>query len=119
MIGLVGSVFTNGLGDQGRVIPKGPRSSYTKTQKMVLDASLLNTQHCKVQIKGKLSKPGKVVVHSHTPRYLLKRVPLGCPRVCVCVGVVSDFTYSYFFSVSMCECVSRDFVCVVLWFEIY
>ena len=41
-------VFANGLGDlgsiPGRVIPK--------TQKMVLDASLLNTQHCKVRIKG-------------------------------------------------------------------
>ena len=42
--------FTNGPGDlgsiTGRVIPK--------TQKMVLDASLLNTQHYKVQIKGKV-----------------------------------------------------------------
>ena len=37
-------VFTNGLGDQGsiagQVIPK--------TQKMVLDASLLNTLHYKI-----------------------------------------------------------------------
>ena len=32
----------------GRVIPK--------TQKMVLDASLLNTQHYKVQIKGKVEQ---------------------------------------------------------------
>ena len=43
-------VFDNGPGDlgsiPGRVIPK--------TQKMVLDASLLNTQHNKVQIKGKV-----------------------------------------------------------------
>ena len=42
-------MFANGLGDQdsipGRVIPK--------TQKMVLDAFLLNIQHYKVQIKGK------------------------------------------------------------------
>ena len=41
-------VFANGLGHQcsiqGRVIPK--------TQKMVLDAILLNTQHYKVRIKG-------------------------------------------------------------------
>ena len=34
------------LGRQGQVIPK--------TQKMVLDASLLNTQHYKVRIKGKV-----------------------------------------------------------------
>ena len=42
-------VFTNGPGDlssiPGRVIPK--------TQKMVLDISLLNIQHYKVRIKGK------------------------------------------------------------------
>ena len=36
---------------------------------MVLDASLLNTQHYKVHIKGKWSNPGKGVVPSLTPRY--------------------------------------------------
>ena len=45
-------VFANGPGDlgsiPGRVIPK--------TQKMVLDASLLNTQHYKVWIKGKVEQ---------------------------------------------------------------
>ena len=45
-------VFTNGpeeLGSiPGRVIPK--------TQKMVLDASLLNTQHYKVRIKVKVGQ---------------------------------------------------------------
>ena len=45
-------VFTTGPGDQssdsGRVIPK--------TQKMALDASLLNTQHYKVRIKGKVEQ---------------------------------------------------------------
>ena len=51
-IGLGVRVFTNGPGDlgsiPGRVIPK--------TQKMVLDASLLNTQHNKVRIKGKVEQ---------------------------------------------------------------
>ena len=46
-------VFTNGLEDwcsiPGRVIPK--------TQKMVVDAALLNTQHYKVRIKGKVEQP--------------------------------------------------------------
>ena len=41
--------IANGLGDRdsitGRVIPK--------TQKMLLDTSLLSTQHYKVRIKGK------------------------------------------------------------------
>ena len=49
-IGLMSRVFANGLGDwgsiPGRVIPK--------TQKMVLDAPLLNTQYYKVRIKGKV-----------------------------------------------------------------
>ena len=44
--------FANGPGDlgsiPGRVIPK--------TQKMVLDATLLNTQHYKVRIKGKVEQ---------------------------------------------------------------
>ena len=43
-------IFAKGPGDlgsfPGRVIPK--------TQKMVLDTSLLNTQHYKVRIKGEV-----------------------------------------------------------------
>ena len=52
LIGLVGWVFANGLGDlgsiPGRVIPK--------TLKMVLGTSLLNTQQFKVCIKGKVEQ---------------------------------------------------------------
>ena len=55
-------VFANGLGDlgsiPGRVIPK--------TQKMVLDASLLNTQHYKVRIKGKVEQSREGVAPSPT-----------------------------------------------------
>ena len=51
-IGMIIRLFANGLGDLGsildRVIPK--------TQKIVLDASLLNTQHYKVRIKGKVEQ---------------------------------------------------------------
>ena len=54
---------TNGPGDlgsiPGRVIPK--------TQKMVLDASLLNTQHYKVRIKGKVEQSREGVAPSPTP----------------------------------------------------
>ena len=42
-------VFANGPGDQGSI----PGRIIPKTQKMVLDAALLNTQHYKVQIKVK------------------------------------------------------------------
>ena len=62
-IGLGVRVFANGPGDLGsipcRVIPK--------TQKMVLDASMLNTQHYKVRIKGKVEQSREGVAPSPTP----------------------------------------------------
>ena len=48
--GIMVRVFTNGLGDLGSI----PGPVIPKTQKMVLDATLLNTQHYKVRIKGKV-----------------------------------------------------------------
>ena len=50
MNGLEGRVFANGPGDRGSI----PSQVIPKNQKMVLDASLLNTQHYKVHIKGKV-----------------------------------------------------------------
>ena len=62
VIGLAVRVFANGLGDlgsiPGRVIPK--------TQKMVLDACLLNTQHYKVRIKCKVEQSREGVTPSPT-----------------------------------------------------
>ena len=57
-------VFANGWGDWGSI----PVESYQRLLKMVLDASLLNTQHDKVQIKGKWYHPGKGVPPSSTPQ---------------------------------------------------
>ena len=61
-IGKMVTVLTNSAGDwgsiTGQVIPK--------TQKMVLDTSLLNTQNYKVQIKSKIGNPGKGEVLSLT-----------------------------------------------------
>ena len=61
---LCGRVFANGPGDcsliSGRVTPK--------SQKVVLDTSLLNTQHYKVRIKGKVEQLGKGVALSPTPQ---------------------------------------------------
>ena len=56
-------VFANGLEDPvlipGRVIPK--------TQKMVFDGLLLNTQQCKVGIKGKVDQfRERSCVHPYT-----------------------------------------------------
>ena len=51
----------NGAGDQGSI----PGRVIPKTQKFLLDAYLLNTQHNKVRIKGKWNNPGKGVALSH------------------------------------------------------
>ena len=48
-------VFANGPGDRGLI----PGQVIPKTQKMVLDASLLNTHHYKVWIKGKVKQSRK------------------------------------------------------------
>ena len=53
LIGLVGRVFAN-----GRVIPK--------TLKMVFEISLLDTQHSKIRIKGKIEQSRKGVAPSPT-----------------------------------------------------
>ena len=72
------TVFANGLGDwgsiPGRVIPK--------TQKMVLRASLLNTQHYKVRIKGKVekSKEWSSTLPLHLSVVAIKREPSSLPR---------------------------------------
>ena len=52
LIGLVAREFNNGQVDQGSI----PTRVIPKTQKMVLDATLLNTQNYKVCIKGKVEQ---------------------------------------------------------------
>ena len=52
LVGLLGRVFANGSGDRGSITGQVT----PKTQKMVLDTSLLNTQHYKIRIKGKLEQ---------------------------------------------------------------
>ena len=62
-IGLAVRVFANDPEDLGSV----PGRVIPKTQKMVLDASLLNTQHYKVRIKGKVEQSREGVAPSPTP----------------------------------------------------
>ena len=70
-------VFANGPRDwssiPGRVIPK--------TQKMVLDVALLNTQHYKVRIKSKVEQSWEwSSILPYALEWLqLKREPLGHP----------------------------------------
>ena len=63
-IGLINRVFGNGSGDLGSILGQ----VRPKTQKMVLDAALLNTQHYKVQIKGKVEQSQE---RSHALPYIL------------------------------------------------
>ena len=83
-------VFVNGPEDQGsmpgRVIPK--------TQKMLLDAALLSTQHYEIRIKGKVeqTREWSSAFPYISVWLLLKREPFGhsrlrSPTVCVCVCV--------------------------------
>ena len=52
LIGLVGRVFANGLGDPCSI----PVQVIPKTLKMVLDTSMLNTKQYKVRIEGKVEQ---------------------------------------------------------------
>ena len=62
-IGLMVRVFSNDPGDWGSI----PGRVISKTQKMIIDISLLNTQHYKVE--SKWNNPGKGVTPPHTPWY--------------------------------------------------
>ena len=69
-------VFANGLGDQGSI----PGGIIPKTQKMVLDAALLNVQHYKARIKGKVEQSREwSSALSYTS--VLKREPSGHPQL--------------------------------------
>ena len=84
------TVFANGPGDLGSV----PGRVIPKTQKMVLDASLLNTQHYKVRIKGKVKQSREGVAPSPTPWCSSYRK--GSLRVTLDYGRQLYFTYIIF-----------------------
>ena len=66
--------FVNGPWDKGSI----PGWVIPKTQKMVLDVTLLNTQHYKIKIKGKVERPplhiGVVVIEKGAFRSPLTKV---------------------------------------------
>ena len=57
------SRFASGSGDMGSI----PGRVIPKTQKMVLDATLLNTQHYKVRVRGKVEQSQKKRIALPTP----------------------------------------------------
>ena len=87
-IGLAVRVFANGPGGlfsiPGRVIPKN--------QKMVLDASLLNTQHYKVRIKGKVEQSREGVAPSP---YTLDVVAIEKGAFGIPSTMVANFTFIF------------------------
>ena len=102
-IGLAVRVFANGPGDLGSV----PGRVIPKTQKMVLDASLLNTQHYKVRIKGKVEQSREGVAPSPTPWCSSYRK--GSLRVTLDYGRQLYFTYYYLLLSLFCLLLSFPF----------
>ena len=76
-IGIMVRVFAYGPGDLGSI----PDWVIPKTLKMVLDASLLNTQHYKVRIKGKVEKSRER--SSALGVVAIKKVAFGSPSTMV------------------------------------
>ena len=85
-------VFANSPGDwgpiPGRVIPK--------TQKMVFDAALLNTQHYEVQIKGKVEQSRE---WNCPPLYFgvvtIEKEPSGQPRLQSPTLLIHTYIHTY------------------------
>ena len=79
-------VFTNGPGDLG------------SDSKIVLDASLFNTQHYKVRNKGKENNPGKGVAPSPTPLCSsFWKVTFGSPLTTINLLDIYIYIYIYIY----------------------
>ena len=109
-IGQAVSVFANGPGDLGSI----PGRVVPKTQKMVLEASLLNTQHYKVRIKGKVEQSWEGVAPSPTPWCSSYRK--GSPRVTLDYGRQLYFTYWYKVFFVYCCCFCFFYICRYIFF---
>ena len=93
-IGLMSSMFANGPGDRGSI----PGRVVPTTQKMVLDAALLNTQHYKVRIKGKVqqSREWSNALPYTSVWEIWKRESSGYPRLRSWILFTYSFIYFYF-----------------------
>ena len=82
-------VFANGPGD----LVQSQVESYQRLKKMVLDASLLNTQHYKVRIKGKVEQSREGVAPS--PTHWCSSYRKGSLRVTLDYGRQLIYIYCY------------------------
>ena len=76
-IGLMSRVFANGLEDWGSI----PGQVIPKTQKMVFDAALFNTQHYRMKGKVEQSREWSSTLPYTLVWWLLKRKPSGHPQL--------------------------------------
>ena len=83
-MGLMSRVFADCPGNQGSI----PGRVIPKTQKMVLDATLLNTQHYKVPIKGKVEQLREWSSALHISVETIEKGAFGSPST-----MVTNFTY--------------------------
>ena len=72
-------VFANSSGNLGSI----PGEVIPKNSKMVLDASLLNTQHCKVYINGKLVQSMEISCTLPYTFFAIEKGDLGSPSTTV------------------------------------
>ena len=81
-------VFVNGPEDLGSI----PDRVIPKTQKMVLDTSLLDTQHHKVRIKGKVEQSRRMELHPplHLGAVAIEKGAFRSPST-----VVANFTFYF------------------------
>ena len=79
----MGKVFANGPVDRGSI----PGRVIQKTQKMVIDATLLNPQHYKVRIKRKEKQSRK---WPHLSVVAIRKRAFGSP-----LTMVANFTLQY------------------------
>ena len=101
-------MFANGPGDLGSI----PGRVILKTQKMVLDASLLSTQHYKVRIKGKVEQSREGVVPS--PIHWCSSYRKGSLRVTLDYG--RQLYFYLYWETANC-CLSLRMGVVVSWSE--
>ena len=87
-IGLTVRVFASGSRDRGSI----PGRVIPKTQKILLGAGFLNTQHYKVWIKGKVKQPSErsSVLPQHLGVVAIEKGAFGSPST-----KDANFTYLY------------------------
>ena len=87
IFGLEGRVFSNGSGKRGSI----PGRVIPKTQKMVLDTSLLKTQYYKIRIKGKVEQSRKGAAPPlHFCEVAIEKGDFRSPS-----ATVTNFTFTY------------------------